>query len=241
MSRLQSKSKNRTAPRNSSPTKDPKFLMIRQRINEIASSMRSPLKSLKASMTPDPSNKENSMRTPRPKTAKRETLDEFLHLNNLENYAYIFKENQVTMQDLPFLTKEDLIDMKLPIGPRKRLLSLVENMENNITVPAILERSPKRYGINEEVDKFMTESSQFSKRSEPNVRYSSKNISLDVSFESEMHTQRICDSISGVIKELRGKQSFMMKAIEENQRAIAAIRLQYSSGRMSRCLCEDYH
>ena len=241
MSRVQSKSKNRAAPRNSSPIKDPKFLMIRQRINQIASSMRSPLKPFSTSMTPDPSNKENTMRTPRPKTAHEETLDEFLLVNGLENYAHILKENQVTMQDLPFLTKEDLIDMKLPIGPRKRLLSIVENIERKAVVPAISENSPKRYGIKEEVDRFMTELSQFSKRSEPRVRTSSRNLSMEASFESDVNTQRICDSISGVIKELSDKQNLMMRAIEENQRAITAIRQQYSSGRRIRCPCEEYH
>lgn len=241
MSRIPSKSRNRTAPRNSSPIKDPKFLMIRQRINQIASSMRSPLKSVKYASTPEPSNKENILRTPKLTPRHEGNLEDFLISHNLENYVHLFKENQITFNDIPTLTKEDLVDMKLPIGPRKRLLGIIENFDNiKPEIPVAYENSPKRYGIKEEVDRFMTELSQFSRRSESRVRPSSRNISLEASFDSEINTQRICDNISGVIKDLSDKQSFMMKAIEENQKAIVAIRMQLSSGRKSKCTCEEY-
>ena len=238
MSRVPSKSRNRTAPRNSSPAKDPKFLLIRQRINQIASSMRSPLKPNSHSLTPDPSNKENSIKSPINKARKQQnTLEEFLIMNQLENYIEIFKENQIGIQDIPHLTKDDLIDLKLPMGPRKRLLSIIEDLNSKSDD---YESSPKRFGLKEEVNKFMNELSQFSKRSEPKFRPTSRNLSLETSFDAGTDTQRMRDSIGLMIREINDKQNFMIKAIEENQRAIIILRQQFNNTRKKKCSCSEY-
>ena len=59
MSGILNKTRTRTAPRNSSPKKDPKFSLIKQRISQIALSMKSPLTTSACSMRSDRSNKEN--------------------------------------------------------------------------------------------------------------------------------------------------------------------------------------
>jgi G3E family GTPase len=151
--------------------------------------------------------------------------------NGFEQYVSYFLENQLTYADLPFLTKEDLIDMKIPIGPRNRLIKIIESLpEGN----SHFEPSPKRTGLRDEVDKFMTELSQFSKRSEPKFRASSREQSLEASFESE-NSSKVCESILLMLKDISDKQTFMMKAIEENQRAIASLRQQAFRKKRSDC------
>lgn len=219
-SRIQNKPRYKTAPRNSSPSRDPKLLLIKQRINQIASNMRSPLKPSNSSILSDTC-KETRIRTPSQKRAE-DLLEEFLVSNGFEQYLECFQENQLSYADLPFLTKDDLIDMRIPIGPRNRLIKLIE------TIPEAgsnFEPSPKRNGLRDEVDRFMSELSQFSKRSEQRFRHSSREQSLEASFESE-NSSKVCENILVMLKDISEKQSFMMKAIEENQKAIVMIRQQ---------------
>ena len=112
--------------------------------------------------------------------------------------------------------------MRIPIGPRNRLIKLIESFPE---AGSHFEPSPKRTGLRDEVDKFMTELSQFSKRSEPKFRPTSRDQSLEASFESE-NSSKVCESILIMLKDISEKQNFMMKAIEENQKAIAMIRQQ---------------
>ena len=240
MSRIENKPRNRTAPRNSSTSKDPKLLLIKQKISQIASNMRSPLKPSNSSKTPDSQMGETRIRTPpRRKSNKPETLESFLISNGFENCINYFVENQITLVDFPYLTKEDLNDMSIPIGPRNRLLKLIEKMDKQET-SSHYEASPKRAGIRDEVDKFMNELSQFSKRSEQRFRPSSREQSLDTSFDSEINSQRMCDNVIVMLKDISEKQNFMMKAIEENQKAIANLRTQYANNRKNRCICSEY-
>jgi hypothetical protein len=44
----------------------------------------------------------------------------------LENLYSKFKENFITYNDLIFLTKDDFIEMKIPIGPRNRIIHFIE-------------------------------------------------------------------------------------------------------------------
>jgi SAM domain (Sterile alpha motif) len=237
MSRIPNKHRNRTAPRPLSPNHDPKLLLIKQRINQIASNMRSPLKPSNQSLTPESHLKETRIRTP-PRKEASDTLEDFLSLNGFDSYIQLFQDNQITIQDLPYITKEDLIDMKIPIGPRNRLITCINNW-NTKDIPPQYEASPKRLGLKDEVDKFMNELSQFSKRSEPRVRPSSRDQSLEASFDSEVSSQRICSNILGMLKDISDKQGFMMRAIEENQKAIASLRLQYASSKRHRCSCSE--
>ena len=241
--RNHNKSSNHIPPRSSSPSRDQKLLLIKQRINQIASKIKSPLKSSNRSLTADTHKRENRIRIP-PKQQYHdsETLEEFLQENGLEKYQNYFEENQLKIQDVPYLTKEDLIDMKLPIGPRNRLLRIIEgmNLESKPETSSRYESSPKRIGLKDEVDKFMQELSQFSKRSEHNPKHSSREQSLDVSLDSEYNSQKMLEGIFGLLKEICDKQHFIMKAVEENQRSVVALKQQFANSKKALSSHSDY-
>ena len=50
----------------------------------------------------------------------------FLHNLNLDYLDNIFKNNYINFKDLFLLTKDDLIEMKIPIGPRNKLIHYIE-------------------------------------------------------------------------------------------------------------------
>ncbi|OMJ83771.1 hypothetical protein SteCoe_15250 [Stentor coeruleus] len=250
-SRITTKPRNRTAPHNPSPSSfGSNIHSFKQHINQIAINMRSPLKLSNFSNTPDLHSKQSKVRTPSlPKSSEPENIEEFLSVNGFENYIISFKENQLSLKDLPYLTKEDLTDMKIPIGPRNRLMKIIEGMENreetrsnyeprreNISQSEI---SPKRVGIRDEVDKFMSELSQFSKRSEPKIRPSSRDQSLE-SFDSDLNSQRLFDNVFCLLKDISNKQNVMIHVIKENQKAIKILRQQCISSKKLNCTCSNY-
>ena len=49
----------------------------------------------------------------------------------LEDLFLKFKDNRITYNDLQFLTKEDFIEMKIPIGPRNRIIHFIQEMKRN--------------------------------------------------------------------------------------------------------------
>ena len=50
-----------------------------------------------------------------------------LELNELKN---VFQDNYIYFDDLFLLTKEDFVEMKIPIGPRNRLLNFIKKYKN---------------------------------------------------------------------------------------------------------------
>jgi hypothetical protein len=56
-------------------------------------------------------------------------MKSFLSTVHLEGLYNVLKENQVAFQDLPLLTRDDLIDLEVPIGPRNRLLKAVKTID----------------------------------------------------------------------------------------------------------------
>ena len=50
-----------------------------------------------------------------------------LELNELKN---VFEENYIFFEDLFLLTKEDFVEMKIPIGPRNRLINFIKKYKN---------------------------------------------------------------------------------------------------------------
>jgi len=60
----------------------------------------------------------------------------FILINlGLEDLFNKFKDNFITFNDLYFLTKEDFIEMKIPIGPRNRIIHFIQELkkiENNL-------------------------------------------------------------------------------------------------------------
>ena len=54
-----------------------------------------------------------------------EKLLQFLQELKLESLFGIFKESQVQYADLPHLTNSDLAEMKIPVGPKRRILRAI--------------------------------------------------------------------------------------------------------------------
>ncbi|UAB87933.1 AAA family ATPase [Ruegeria sp. SCSIO 43209] len=50
-------------------------------------------------------------------------IDAFLEEHGLSKYAPVFASNEVTLADLAHLSEHDLIDLGLPLGPRRRLMA----------------------------------------------------------------------------------------------------------------------
>ena len=59
-------------------------------------------------------------------------LTTFLHNLNLDYLTNIFKNNYVNFKDLFLLTKEDFVEMKIPIGPRNKLIYFIEQYKKNM-------------------------------------------------------------------------------------------------------------
>ena len=53
------------------------------------------------------------------------TFKNWLEKHGLGKYAQAFDENDVDITDLPLLTDEDLREIGLPVGPRRRFLTSV--------------------------------------------------------------------------------------------------------------------
>ena len=53
------------------------------------------------------------------------TLPEWLKLHGLDRFTSLFEQNEVDLQTLRLLTDDDLKELGLPFGPRKRILSLL--------------------------------------------------------------------------------------------------------------------
>ena len=50
----------------------------------------------------------------------------FLHNLNLDYLSSVFKNNYINFRDLFLLTKDDFIEMKIPIGPRNKIIHFIE-------------------------------------------------------------------------------------------------------------------
>ncbi len=58
-------------------------------------------------------------------TLKMTEIDALLEQLGLSTYAPVFASNEVSASDLQFLSEKDLIELGLPLGPRKRLMAAV--------------------------------------------------------------------------------------------------------------------
>ena len=62
-------------------------------------------------------------------------LEQWLQDLDLVKYRDAFAENEITFEDLKYLTEDDLREMELPIGPRRRILRAIADTEA-IDLPA---------------------------------------------------------------------------------------------------------
>ncbi len=57
-----------------------------------------------------------------------ETLSTWLHEKGLERYYAMFVEHEIDLQAIALLTEQDLRDLGLPLGPRKKLLKAISDL-----------------------------------------------------------------------------------------------------------------
>mmetsp|Transcript_26311 Transcript_26311/g.47164 ORF Transcript_26311/g.47164 Transcript_26311/m.47164 type:complete len:221 (-) Transcript_26311:2162-2824(-) len=123
---------------------------------------------------------------------KLSPLKSFLRTANLEGMYSILKENQVSLQDLPLITREDLVDLEVPIGPRNRLLKAVQSLDQ------------------ETIDQ---QTNDYEEALEGTGKFG---------FQDEMKcSQNKYDQLEELVLQLSRKQTQMMQLIEENQKAIS--------------------
>jgi hypothetical protein len=121
-------------------------------------------------------------------------MKSFLSTVHLEGLYDVLKENQVAFQDLPLLTKDDLMDLEVPIGPRNRLLKAVKVIEQDTLDCKAHEYEESLRGTG----RFRT--------------------SEEVRLRQDRYAQ-----LEELLMQLSHKQVQMMQLIEENQRSIADI------------------
>ncbi len=62
-------------------------------------------------------------------------IDAFLEEHGLSKYAPVFASNEVTLADLAHLSEHDLIDLGLPLGPRRRLMAALGQARDSNPTP----------------------------------------------------------------------------------------------------------
>mmetsp|Transcript_19896 Transcript_19896/g.19915 ORF Transcript_19896/g.19915 Transcript_19896/m.19915 type:complete len:224 (-) Transcript_19896:14-685(-) len=124
-------------------------------------------------------------------------LSNFLSSIGLEKYITQFKMNQISMEDLPYLTKEDFQDLGLPIGPRNRLIKFLNEQK----------------GENQEI-KENEDWNEIEEKGEYEEEMEEKELE-----DKEMSLKEFEE----VILKISEQQIGMMEAIEENQRAIVKL------------------
>lgn len=55
-------------------------------------------------------------------------IERWLTEHGLERFAEVFEREQIGYQDLGLLTEDDILELKLPLGPRKRLLAALQQL-----------------------------------------------------------------------------------------------------------------
>src|SRR5574343_1743757 len=119
------KNKSKLPPRDSYSESENKIMMIKKKVSDIAGTMRNSSKPNGSSSLSETWRKQEN--------SDDSKLDALFHNNRLESYLQVFKENKISYKDLNLITKEDLIDMKIPIGPRNRIMKMIENPNFNQT------------------------------------------------------------------------------------------------------------
>jgi len=218
-SRIPHNSRPKLAPRPASVNLEPKLVQLKSRITQIANNMRTNRDVLSSEISSTRSLKQQN-------TNSTVTLESCLKSNNLEQYLKTFNENQLTLEDLALLTKEDFVDMKIPIGPRNRIMKLAETLRVDKGGMGNKENCEERCfsrgnGKREDVREYGSEFMQSSYRSGSNRRSDSKEF-----LGEEDADGRMFGHILDVLKDIGEKQKIMAKAIEENRRAVLYLRKQ---------------
>ena len=59
-------------------------------------------------------------------------LELFLAINNLDEYLPLFSKEDVDLEALMLLTDDDLKNMKLPLGPRRKLAGAIKQRKDDL-------------------------------------------------------------------------------------------------------------
>lgn len=204
------KDRSKIPPRASSAASENRIMVIKQKVSDIAGTMKSSSKLSGSSSLSETWGKEENNDDSK--------LDALFHSYKLENYLQVFKENKISIKDLNLITKEDLIDMKIPIGPRNRILKIIENFDSNQerVESASLHKKDE---IKESVEKFMAEVLDLSRRKTSSSIHSYREES---EFKPES-SKDLFEEIKYVLKEINDKQKKMMSLLKENNREIESI------------------
>ncbi|CAG9311246.1 unnamed protein product [Blepharisma stoltei] len=100
-------------------------------------------------------------------TDLQEDLAEFLKTLGIEEYFEVFLKNKIGIEDIENLTKEDLIDMGIPLGPRNKILRALQelNKPHEIYEEKSKDNINTREKLKGEIDSFMNEINDLAKKS----------------------------------------------------------------------------
>lgn len=177
-----------------------RLALIRERVNSLASRFSGREKTRPSNDKAE--DLEYRIRTPPKKheppehcvedTDEYACVDEFLKALGLEDLSAAFTEHQVSLSDLASLTRQDLIEMRIPLGPRNRILKEAQKLEVSGSI------------YNRELS---TEASSFQRPS--------SELSMSDGGSHASH-----ESIELMLKRMAQQQSLMMRAIEETRRTL---------------------
>jgi SAM domain (Sterile alpha motif) len=218
-------------PKKSSSFKDPNQNKYNKRKSSLLNIDSVSSHSRKPSLTESTLQYTNSTFNENKLSLSETSLEDLFISNGLEKYINIFKANDVRFQDLPNITIENLIEFKIPIGPRNRILKLIVeiNKENGFMLS---QPSPRPHFHTQDLKNFdrhvFSNSSscpKSSSRSKSNLGY-------------ENNRKNNYNELVFMLKSIESTQSKMMKAILDNQKAI--LELQQSIFMKIRCNTEHY-
>jgi hypothetical protein len=130
------------------------------------------------------------------KKDEKNDIETVFKKHGLEDYVSVMKQNLISFEDLKFLNKDDLVCMKIPIGPRNRILRIIDCMD-------------KGEAENDE-NRFFNENKDFIAKKQ--VEYQDR--------LKKKEAEDVVNDILGVLKRISDKQAEMFEMIKENQREI---------------------
>ena len=150
-------------------------------------------------------------RTSEENSYDKNVVDLFAELD-LAEFIDNFKENKIYFNDLILLSKEDLIELKLPLGPRNRLLKFIQDYqkENNVQKDFIEDDLNNALEENYKINKEITSNSSLKNLSiEPNHYQNNNEIDLKQSNTSPYFNDNklFCDNIKQFQEESNNESS----------------------------------
>ena len=70
--------------------------------------------------------------------ASTSAMEIFLTVNGLEDYIPVFYEEDIDMKALELLNEQDILDLQLPLGPRRKLSLAIEQRKQTIASPGMV-------------------------------------------------------------------------------------------------------